>query len=60
MYMKTNKLNKIREKLKDRVIKIVAKESGVHSNTIYSIVNTNRSNVSESIINKLNKYLGIK
>ena len=49
-------LEEIIEKLADRNIKIVAKAIGVHSNTLYNIVN-NKSEPSYTVYQKLIAYL---
>lgn len=55
--MKVYKLNDIRAALEDRQILVVAERTGVHSNTLYKIMNQPHKSISLETYQKLCAYL---
>jgi hypothetical protein len=58
--MKVYKLNDIRAALEDRQILVVAERTGIHSNTLYKIMNQPHKSISLETYHKLVAYLFTK
>lgn len=50
-------LDKIRERLTDRKLTVVAKRTGLHYNTVYRIANGSSKDPAYSVIKRLSDYL---